>query len=57
MTHLKNMGFYDEGDDQEVTLIRFQAAHPGLEITGTLDQKTKDAIKEIVEGGSMQEKL
>ncbi|MEZ0228039.1 MAG: hypothetical protein ACAI25_05395, partial [Planctomycetota bacterium] len=57
MTHLKNMGFLHRGDGDQQAIIRFQAAHPDLRITGELDQKTRDAIQAVVEGNSMKDKL
>lgn len=56
-THLKNMGFHREGEDDQLAVIRFQGAHPDLKITGELDQATKDAIQGVVEGDSMKDKL
>ncbi|WP_394835906.1 hypothetical protein LVJ94_03225 [Pendulispora rubella] len=48
IAHLRNMGF-DRKDDHRA-IIGFQAAHKELIITGTLDQKTKNAINAVVTG-------
>ncbi len=48
MDHLRNMGFVDTNDQR--VILRFQAAHTDLEVTGNLDDKTKAAIGSAITG-------
>lgn len=58
LCHLFNFGFaHDDGTDRGM-ILRFQAAKQ-LDLIGALDDPTRDAIREIVDGddGSMREVL
>ncbi|WXB20264.1 DUF4280 domain-containing protein [Pendulispora albinea] len=48
IAHLRNFGF-DEADEQR-TLLSFQAAHPELVLSGALDEKTRAAIRAMLDG-------
>ena len=48
LAQLRNMGF-DENDEHR-TILSFQAAHPDLALTGALDEKTRTAIREMLDG-------
>jgi hypothetical protein len=58
LCHLFNFGFTHDDSTDRGMILRFQAAKD-LELTGDLDDPTRDAIRKIVEGddGSMREVL
>lgn len=48
LAHMRNFGFdADDGDDEGV-ILRFQAAHQQLKLSGVLDAETKKAVDDIL---------
>jgi outer membrane protein OmpA-like peptidoglycan-associated protein len=44
LAHIKNLGYGRPGEPAGQTIVRFQAAHPRLTLTGTLDPPTRAEV-------------
>lgn len=49
MAHLRNFGFGRFGEADEAILLRFQAACAGLDLSGILDEATKQSVDDLID--------